>query len=72
MTPDDIKNWEKRIIATERIVEFENLCRSYQGLDLVCPICSNLLIDPQDCIACDTSFCKDCISDHIKRKQQLG
>ncbi len=46
MTPDDIKNWEKKIIATERIVEFENLCRNYQGLDLVCPICSNLLIDP--------------------------
>ncbi len=28
MTPDDIKIWEKKIIATDRIVQFENLCRN--------------------------------------------
>ncbi len=40
MTPDDVKNWEKRLIATERVE------MSTQDIDLVCPICQTILIEP--------------------------
>lgn len=39
--------------------------------DMVCPICQNLLLDPFDCFTCDTSFCKSCILDYIKRQTDL-
>jgi hypothetical protein len=48
MTPDDVRNWEKRVVGSERIVDFDLM--TPQGLDLVCPICQNMLIEPQDCI----------------------
>jgi hypothetical protein len=36
--------------------------------DLVCPICSNLLLDPLDCMTCDSSFCQLCITDYRQRQ----
>ena len=38
--------------------------------DLICPICMNLLLQPQDCLACDTSFCQACIADYIAHNSQ--
>ena len=43
-------------IVTERVVGTEEL-----NSDLTCPICLTLLINPVDCIKCDTSFCNACI-----------
>ena len=58
-------------ITTERVVvgEGEN-ARISDSIhsDIVCPICSNVLIAPQDCITCDTSFCQACMEDYMARQ----
>lgn len=61
-------------IATERVIPAMKESTSSQinqeydiNPDLICPICSNILINPQDCVQCDTSFCELCIKDFIFR-----
>jgi hypothetical protein len=55
---DDFVNY----ITTDRVID-ENDPGQIADVnqDLVCPICSNILLNPQDCIQCDTSFCDNCI-----------
>ena len=45
-------------VKTDRVVNTEHsITQQDIENELVCPICSNLLLDPKDCLTCDTSFC---------------
>jgi hypothetical protein len=45
------------IITRERIIQTELVDFN----DLICPICTNLLIDPLSCTKCEKSICIYCI-----------
>ncbi|CDW72756.1 high mobility group protein [Stylonychia lemnae] len=59
---EDLIDWEKQV-KTDRIISNDSNCQ------FECIICSNLLLDPVDCITCDTSFCKHCILEYQNRQQ---
>ena len=35
-----------------------------------CKICMNILNDPYDCLCCNQTFCKNCISNYIKTNKK--
>ena len=38
--------------------------------DIICPICTNILIEPQMCMNCQNTYCKRCIEDWSKKNNQ--
>ncbi|CAG9336223.1 RNF151_2 [Blepharisma stoltei] len=47
----------------ERFIESVNA-------ELICEICSDVLEDPMECSVCQTNFCKTCIEDWSKRRNE--
>ena len=38
--------------------------------DIICPICSKILIEPQMCINCQNSYCRKCIEEWSKKSNK--
>lgn len=38
--------------------------------DVICPICTNILIEPQMCMSCQNVYCKKCIDDWSKKNDK--
>ena len=38
--------------------------------DVICPICSNILIEPHMCMNCQNTYCKKCIDEWSKKNNQ--
>ncbi|CAD8167700.1 unnamed protein product [Paramecium pentaurelia] len=51
---------EKEYIDVVRILNFEEVKVFID--ELICPICSHILIDPRICLDCSQGFCKQCLS----------
>ena len=36
---------------------------------IICPICSNLILEPTMCLKCQNTYCRNCIKDWMTKKQ---
>ena len=50
------------IVANEIYLSFKE--------DVVCPICSNILIEPQMCTNCQNVYCRKCLNEWTKKSNQ--
>ena len=58
----------EKIINEETIVKNE-IYDAFKD-DIICPICSKIIIEPQMCMNCLNVYCKNCVEEWSKRKNQ--
>ena len=61
----EIEEYDKYIKSDRILIPIHIENKDIYIKEFECPICQNLLCDPQDCIRCDQSYCKQCIEDYI-------
>lgn len=45
----------------EKLIDKATAIEQINGLDVFCPICKNILLDPIECKQCDHLFCHKCL-----------
>ena len=53
---------DKNVVKDEIYLAFEN--------SVLCPICTDVLIEPTMCMNCQNVYCKKCINDWIKKSNK--
>ena len=62
LNKDLFSKFEVRQEDMVKLIQNCKLDKKIEGVEFECGICSNILLEPMECVNCETSICNHCLT----------